>query len=201
MAQPKTKSELLALSKANYDKLINFIEGLSKEEQEKEFPVGMLNRNIKDVLACLHYWHLMMVDWYTVGMSGEKPDIPAKGYTWNNLPELNKTIRQRYCKVSLEDIKGLLQQSFRVVIKIMESHTDDELFTKKKYPWTGTTSLGAYLISTTSSHYDWAFKLIKKTKKEEVLSSKDLLSYNKSNLKPTVSSSVGEYFNIDPKGI
>ena len=33
---------------------------------------------------------------------------------------------------------------------------------KKKYKWTGSTSLGAYLVSATSSHYDWAYKLIKK---------------------------------------
>ncbi|MEL6140134.1 MAG: ClbS/DfsB family four-helix bundle protein, partial [Bacteroidota bacterium] len=35
------------------------------------------------------------------------------------------------------------------------------------YAWTGTTSLGAYLISSTSSHYDWAYKLIKRCKKKE----------------------------------
>jgi hypothetical protein len=47
-------------------------------------------------------------------------------------------------------------------------HSDQELFEKKKYAWTGTTSLGAYLISATSSHYDWATKLIKRAKKPVV---------------------------------
>ena len=171
MARPKDKSELLALSQANYDRLIAFVDGLSKKEQEKDFPLGTLNRNIRDVFAHLHYWHLLMVDWYTIGMSGQKPDMPAKGYTWRTLPALNALIQERYSKVALEDAKGLLEQSFKIVRKIMEAHTDEELFAKKKYPWTGSTSLGAYLISATSSHYDWAYKLIKKAKKEEVLSS------------------------------
>ncbi|MEM1338616.1 MAG: ClbS/DfsB family four-helix bundle protein [Bacteroidota bacterium] len=169
MARPKDKSQLLAQSRANYEKLILFIEGFSKQEQEKDFPNGTLNRNIRDVLAHLHYWHLMMVDWYTVGMSGQKPDMPAKGYTWRTVPELNRSIQERYCKVDLEDCKALLKQSFKIVTRIIEAHTDEELFTKKKYPWTGSTSLGSYLISATSSHYDWAYKLIKKVKKEEVI--------------------------------
>jgi hypothetical protein len=48
---------------------------------------------------------------------------------------------------------------------IIEKHTDEELFTKKKYAWTGTTSLGSYLISATSSHYDWGLKTIKLLRK------------------------------------
>lgn len=56
----------------------------------------------------------------------------------------------------------LFQISFEKVFPIIEKHTDEELFTKKKYKWTGSTSLGSYLISATSSHYDWALKLMKK---------------------------------------
>jgi hypothetical protein len=37
----------------------------------------------------------------------------------------------------------------------LKTYTNDEQLTKKKYAWTGTTSLGAYLISATSSHYEW----------------------------------------------
>ena len=51
------------------------------------------------------------------------------------------------------------------MVSLIEKHTDDELFTKKKYEWTGTTSLGAYLISATSSHYDWGLKTVKPLKK------------------------------------
>jgi hypothetical protein len=45
---------------------------------------------------------------------------------------------------------------------MIEKHTDEELFEKKKYPWTGSTSLGAYFISATCSHYLWAYDLIRK---------------------------------------
>ncbi|MDL2315205.1 ClbS/DfsB family four-helix bundle protein [Bacteroidales bacterium OttesenSCG-928-C19] len=36
----------------------------------------------------------------------------------------------------------------------IDSFTNDELFTKKYFPWTGTTNLGSYCISATSSRYD-----------------------------------------------
>jgi hypothetical protein len=49
--------------------------------------------------------------------------------------------------------------------KFFEKYCKEELFTKKKYQWTGTTSLGAYLVSATSSHYDWGLKTIKPLKK------------------------------------
>ncbi len=169
MARPRNKSDLLEQAKGNYKKLVGFVENLSVDDQQKDFPTGTLNRNIRDVLAHLHAWHLMVLDWYTVGMSGDKPDMPAKGYTWRTLPDLNKEIQKRYSQVSLEDAKGLFRQSYNTIMKMIEMHSDDDLFTKKKFHWTGSTSLGAYLISATSSHYDWAFKLIKKAKKEEAI--------------------------------
>jgi hypothetical protein len=95
-------------------------------------------------------------------MSGKKPDIPAKGYTWRTTSKLNHKINELYRGTALEAAKISLQASHAKVYKLIEDHSDDELFTRKKYAWTGTTSLGAYLISATSSHYDWALKLIKR---------------------------------------
>ncbi|TGN29852.1 ClbS/DfsB family four-helix bundle protein [Empedobacter tilapiae] len=163
MARPTTKEELLHLSQANYKKLNDLIESIS--DPNKEFPEGTMNRNIRDVLAHLHHWHLMMLNWYEVGMKGEKPEMPAKGYSWKDTPELNKEIWKKYQKVDFNETKSLFNNSYQDIQKIIEKHTNEELFEKKKYKWTGTTSLGSYLISATSSHYDWAIKLIKKTLK------------------------------------
>lgn len=165
MARPKSKPELLELSSKNFQKLFDFIEQKSKEEQLKEFPNGTMNRNIRDVLVHLHHWHLMMLEWYKVGMSGAKPEMPAKGYTWKTTPELNKWIWEKYQNIELKKAKSLLKKSHKDIQKIIENHSDEELFEKKRYKWTGSTSVGAYLISATSSHYDWAFKLIKKATK------------------------------------
>lgn len=165
MPRPKTKEELQSLATKNYDKLMSLVVSFSTEEQHEDFPKGTMNRNIRDVLAHLYHWHMMMVDWYNVGMKGEKPEMPAKGYTWKTVPELNKEIWKMYTDASLTEIKKKLDASHKEVMKLVDKHTNEELFEKKYYKWTGTSSLGAYLISATSSHYDWAYKLIKKCKK------------------------------------
>jgi hypothetical protein len=165
MARPTSKSELLDLGKANFEKLNGFIEKMDAQEQNKDFPPGTMNRNIRDILMHLHHWHLMMMDWHTKGSAGEKPEMPAKGYTWKTTPDLNKLILENYQHTSLEDAKKYLNTSYNQVRKIIDSHSNEELFEKKRYKWTGTTSMGAYFISATSSHYDWAFKLIRKAKK------------------------------------
>lgn len=163
MPRPKTKEALLDLSKINFDKLCLLVD--QYEEQgiaENIFPEGTLNRNIRDVLCHLHEWHKMMQSWYSVGMNGSKPKMPAEGYTWKTLPALNKKIHDEYKEVDLKTARKLLETSYSEVRHIIQSHTDEELFEKKRYGWTGSTSLGAYLISNTSSHYDWATKLIKR---------------------------------------
>lgn len=165
MARPKTKLELLDQGRHNYDKLFDFILGMDMGEQNRDFPPGTMNRNIRDVLMHIHHWHLMILDWYKTGMSGQKPEMPAKGYTWKTTPELNKWIWEKYRQTSLDKAKESLESSFQQVRKMIESHSDEELFERKRYKWTGSTSFGAYLVSATSSHYDWALKLIKKAKK------------------------------------
>ena len=164
MPRPKNKEELLNLSQENYNKLITKIESISQEEQEKDFPPGPMNRNIRDVLCHLHEWHQMFLDWYDKGMKGQKTQMPAEGYTWKTLPDLNRKIFEKYRDTPLSSSKQLFKNSYEKVRAIIEKHSDENLFTKKKYKWTGTTSLGAYLVSATSSHYDWAMKLLKKAK-------------------------------------
>lgn len=164
MARPKNKIELIELAKDNYSKLLVYIGGFSQEEQLKDFPKGTLNRNTRDVLTHVHHWNLMFIDWCEVGMAGNKPIMPAKGYTWKTLPLLNREIQLKYSKTDFRMAKIQFNDSFKKMLDIIQTHSDEELFTKKKYHWTGSTSLGAYLISATSSHYDWALKLIKKAK-------------------------------------
>lgn len=153
---------MIALSQMNYEKLLAFIKDLPEEKRNTEFPSHYLNRNIRDVLAHLHHWHLLLLSWYQLGMKGEKPEMPAPGYTWRAIPELNIEINEKYKNVPMRKVITLFASSFKEVQRLIAKHTDRELFEKQKYKWTGTTSLGSYVVSTTSSHYDWGLKLIKK---------------------------------------
>ncbi len=165
MSRPVNKAELLDLSEKNLDKLFVFINALPEKVRGGWFDLNGRDKSLTDVICHLHEWHNMMLEWYTVGMSGEKPAIPREGYTWQTLPALNRKIREKYKDTDLADALSMLKESHKKVTVLINKHSDEELFTKKMYPWTGTTSLGAYFISSTSSHYDWALKTIKPLKK------------------------------------
>ena len=163
MPKPKNKEELLHASQENFERLFALIDSLSKDQQQQSFGKDSLNQNIRDVLWHLHEWHSMQMKWYQIGMKGKKPDMPAKGYSWKETPLLNKKIWEDCQAISLEESKKELKQSFDEIQAIIHRHNNQELFEKKRYAWTGSTSLGAYLIANTSSHYDWAYRFIKKS--------------------------------------
>ncbi|WZJ25556.1 ClbS/DfsB family four-helix bundle protein [Trueperella pyogenes] len=50
-----------------------------------------------------------------------------------------------------ETARSLLATSHCRVLEMIESFSNDELFTRKYFTWTGTTSLGSYFVSATSS--------------------------------------------------
>jgi hypothetical protein len=155
---------LLELSEVNLGKLLEFVDALPQEYRDKSYDDDLLNdrdRTIADVVCHLHEWHVMMERWYEVGMSGAKPAIPAEDITWQTLPVLNRRIYESYKGTALDDALPLLRKSHERVMALVDRHSDEELFTKKRYRWTGSTSLGAYLISATSSHYDWALKTLR----------------------------------------
>lgn len=163
MSRPNNKQALQRQSQEGFQALLDLIKQVPDKQQV--FPVGMMNRSIRDVCMHLHQWHCMFLDWYAVGMQGEKPLMPAKGYAWKDTPQLNKLIWEACQEVELEDAINLLAQSYAAVQAIIAQHDQEELFVKKRYAWTGSTSLGAYLVSATCSHYEWAIKLIKKATK------------------------------------
>ena len=61
---------------------------------------------------------------------------------------------------------SLRELIFSQLLHFKETFSNEELFTKKAFDWTGTTSLGSYCVSATFSHYDWATKDIKKALKK-----------------------------------
>lgn len=163
MARATNKSELLTSANQQFDNLWRLINSMSTEMQNATFQFVDRDKNLRDVLVHLYEWHLMMDSWHRIGtLAGGNPDVPGKGYTWKTLPELNQVIWEKYQQVTLEDAKEKLQKSHTMILTHINQLTDDELFTKKKYKWTKSTSLGSYFISNTSSHYDWAIKKIKK---------------------------------------
>lgn len=79
---------------------------------------------------------------------------------------MNIKFWEKHQKTSLEDAKEMLAQSHAEAMKLADSFTNEELFSKGVFPWVGDTALGSYFVSNMSNHYDWAIKKLKAHKKK-----------------------------------
>lgn len=160
MARAQNKQQLLDFGKSEFCRLMDIVEKLTPKQRDEEYIFD--NRTTKDIVAHLLAWQLLELNWYQKGMSGKKPAIPAPGYTFKDAPALNEKLYQEYKYKKWSDIGEQFKASHKKLLSIIEKHTDEELSTKKKYAWTGTTSITCYLASALSSHYVWAIDLIRK---------------------------------------
>lgn len=165
MARPTTKEELLFQADENFNKLNTLIDSLSPEQQLGEFPFEGRDRQIRDSLCHLYEWHQLFINWVNSNQNGEnKPFLPAP-YNWKTYPGMNIEFFEKHQSTSFSDAREQLAKSHEACIQLINTFSNEELFTKKYFNWTGSTSLGGYAVSATSSHYDWALKTIRKYKK------------------------------------
>ena len=82
----------------------------------------------------------MMLGWYETGMAGGKPVMPADGHTWRTTPALNQDIWESFQATDLATVREDLDASHKRLGALIRSHDDEELFEKRRYVWTGSTS-------------------------------------------------------------
>lgn len=175
MSRPATKQDLISTANEQFDALWKLIDSLPYNAQETTFDFGddpslkeahwKRDKNIRDVLVHLYEWHQLLLNWVQTNQAGELTPFLPEPYTWKTYADMNVGFWKKHQDTSYEMSREMLMDSHAKVMGLIESFTNEELFTKKYFPWTGTTNLGSYCVSVTSSHYDWALKKLKKHKK------------------------------------
>lgn len=116
------------------------------------------DRCVRDVLVHLHEWHRLLLSWVEANQAGRPQPFLPEPYTWRTYGTFNEQIWRDHQPTSLDTAVALLQASHQQVMELMSSFDDAQLFEKGHFAWTGTTTLGSYCVSATSSHYEWALK-------------------------------------------
>ena len=186
MPRPQNKTDLLTLAEKNYNELLKFITSMNDAEKSMPFDFSSLNKkeahwrrdkNARDVICHLVEWHKLLLKFVAENMKGGsggksengKPAIVyqflPEPYNWKNYGDMNRAIWKNCQNITTEKAIANFAESHEKVMELAKSFSDEELFEKKHFTWTGTTNLGAYFISTTSSHYDWALKKLKAHRK------------------------------------
>lgn len=173
MSRATNKKELLHQAKTQFEKLQTLIASMSEEQQASDFCFQVTEKdkeahwkrdqNLRDVLIHLYEWHQLLLAFVEKNRGSAKtiPFLPEP-YNWRSYGRLNIDFWEKHQPTSLVEAKRLLQKSHTEVLLLIESFSDEELFTKGYFPWSGTTSVGAYCVSATSSHYNWAVKKLKR---------------------------------------
>ena len=162
MSRPTSKEDLLEAAKEELSKIFTLIDSMSEEEQTTTFLFEDRDRNLRDILIHLYEWHQLLLNWVNSNLNGERKPFIPEPYNWKTYGQMNIVFWEKHQGTSLNTSIEVLKESHSNVIQLIEKFSNDELFSKKVYPWTGTTTLGSYCVSATSSHYNWAIKKIKK---------------------------------------
>ncbi|MBE7381552.1 MAG: ClbS/DfsB family four-helix bundle protein [Leptolyngbya sp. SIO1E4] len=154
-----TKQELLDDILKERRKLEKLLGDIPDSQKTIEVIDGM---SVKDFLAHRTEWGRMMIRWYTEAKAGIKSAVPSDKYKWNQLNALNAEIYAQFKDRPLSEITEQYNKVHDELYQLIETTTEEELFTKKFYDFTGTSVLAAYFNSSTAAHYRSAAKHIRK---------------------------------------
>ena len=172
MPRARNKEDLLQFSEENYAKLLKMISAMSENQMSTEFDFSDdagkkeahwgRDKNVRDVLIHLYEWHQLLIKFveHNTAQESKIAFLPPE-YSWKTYGAMNVMLWKRHQGTDLETAKKMLAESHRKVMEMAAGFTNEELFTKKYYNWTGTTDLGAYFVSTCSSHYEWQSRRLK----------------------------------------
>ncbi len=160
MPRPQNKQELYDVIEKERTKLLAALDLLT--DAQMTLPGACGAWAVKDILSHLTDWEQRGLRWYRAGKRGEVPKTPDDDYNWRQLPALNEAIYQQYQDRPLPEVRTAFQKSFEETMSVIDSMTEEELFTPKVYAWTNNNLLRDYVNANTASHYRWATKLIRK---------------------------------------
>lgn len=175
MPRPRNKKDLILAANTNYEKLLTLIENRTENEkricydfsgdEKKKEAHWRRDKNLRDILMHLNEWHLLLLEWVKNRENGSNKPFLMEGYNWKTYGDMNMVFWNRCQDITEEDALLKFKESQQAVMQVLNSFSEEELFTNTYYPWVGGSCIGSYFISTTSSHYDWAIKKIKARQK------------------------------------
>lgn len=172
MPRPATKTDLITTANKQFDKMWALIDSMTEEEIGVSFDFDQhpkdkeahwkRDKNLRDVLIHLYEWHRLLLNWVTSNQNGNHVPFLPKPYNWRTYGDMNMEFWAKHQNTSYEDAKLMLLESHKEVLVLIEGFSNEELFEKQHFKWSGTTNIGSYCVSATCSHYDWAMKKIKR---------------------------------------
>lgn len=156
-----SKEELVASIEAEHQRFVELLSNIPADFYLVEGVWGD-GWNIRDLLAHLTEWEQMFLSWFRDGQDGRQPDMPAKGFKWNQTPALNRAIWKKHKQRTVAEIMAEFETSYEEIFSLAQRLSAQELLEPGRFAWTGKNSLTTYLGANTVSHYRTATRILQR---------------------------------------
>jgi hypothetical protein len=156
---PQDKAQLLAEIRQAHIRLEELLARLGREQMTQPGVYGQLS--IKDVLAHLTAWELLMLDWLSAGWRGETPVVFAPGYTPSAgnadldqvIDRLNERIYVENRDQPLDEVLARFRAAHAQTVDVLEQASDSDLFDPNGFPWRNGRPFWIAVMGNTYDHY------------------------------------------------
>ena len=162
----QSKQAVLDAIRSEHDHLCRQLDAIPAAQYRAAGAWGV-GWTVKDLVAHLAEWQRMFLRWYDDGLKGNLPDLPARGYSWRETPQLNRAIWAKHRRRSIVSVREDFEAGYQRILAIVERLPPDALLRSGAFSWTGTHPLTTYLGANSASHYRFATKVLKRWARRE----------------------------------
>lgn len=137
MGDYRTKSGLIEEIEKRANLFIQEFDDIDEGNKDKK--VKDVLRTPAQMLAYQLGWMHLLLDWEKDEKSGIEVVTPTPEYSWNHLTLLYQKFYKEYAEYSLEELCGMFRETVHQIVQLVESYTDEELFTPGGRKWAATT--------------------------------------------------------------
>lgn len=166
---PQTKAELKQEIQDTFRELSQLIQTADDSLLTRQFAPAKENarcttfeqgNNMRDILMHIYEWQRLQSLFVSNIRKGSPKDFIPEPYR-RNYKEMDRLNMEKHQQIPFKKSWELLSSSHEEMLSLLETFTEEELFGKKVFKVTYTTTMAAYFISVTSQPYSKAVKKLK----------------------------------------
>ena len=137
---PSNKDELISEIKKHFTTLRKDLETFPAElanRKELEWQIKDTKASVNNLISYLIWRWELVLKWERNFETPEELQLPEIWFKWNELGKLAQKFYKDYDQLDFSTLKALLRENNISIIKMLENHTNEELYEKARYTkWT-----------------------------------------------------------------
>lgn len=148
---PRSKAQVVALIRSEYDRLVAALAPLSEGDMLRPLAGG--SWSVKDLLAHLTAWELRLLANYRAGRAGTLTRHGEVYLPEDDVERMNEGFHAQYRDLPLAEVRALFEKTYRDILDAIDGMSEHELLRPGFYAWTGEYTLAYYILVETYYHY------------------------------------------------